>query len=506
MFLAFNNGIAATAEEIELAKSEADDGLCITRVKDFQIVNGGQTTASIYHTLKKDKVDISGIFVQVKLSVVKNRDNFAEIVSRISEYANTQNKVSVSDLSSNRPYHIELEKLSRNIYTPHVVGQSNQQTKWFYERSRGQYKNARLKEGFTKARQRAFDLKNPKNQLFTKEDLAKYLNAYNEQQDGRKIVIGPHFVVRGNQKNYAQFVAFNIAKKVNNIYFEDLVSKAILFRTAEKLYGVKPNAIGDMRYITVPYSIAYFGYKTDCKLDLYKIWKNQKLSDELKVVLYNLMKEVELFIKSNAPGALYGEWAKKEECWNALKTREMGIDFNSIKSDLDDPRNPSQRKRIASEDSDQVQVEEEIEAIRAVPDQIWRRIEDWGRATGLLTEQQKTVAYILAGRIRSKMDTSDYERRSGMKIIEIVNKVAPELLADIDIIIDKKEQRNVEEVEITLDLVKKIVEWDRRNKRLDDYQFKFMADLATGSKTWSDYHRKLAIQNLKRVQRYGFKE
>jgi hypothetical protein len=110
-------------------------------VKDLQIVNGGQTTASIYHTWKKDKADISNIFVQIKLTVIKNKDNFSSIVSRISEYANTQNKVSVADLSSNRPYHIDLEKLSRSIYTP-LSESSTYQTRWFYERARGQYKNA----------------------------------------------------------------------------------------------------------------------------------------------------------------------------------------------------------------------------------------------------------------------------------------------------------------------------------------------------------------------------
>lgn len=505
MFLAFNNGIAATAEELEIEKSENGKGLSIARVKDFQIVNGGQTTASIYRTLKKDKADINGIFVQVKLSVVKNRKNFSEIVSRISEYANTQNKVSVSDLSSNRPYHIELEKLSRNIFAPHVAGQTTQQTKWFYERARGQYKNARAKEGFTKAKQKAFDLKNPKNQMFTKEDLAKYLNAYREETEGKKIVIGPHFVVRGNQKNYAQFIGFNLEKKVDSIYFEDIISKAILFRTSEKLYGVKPNSIGDMRYLTVPYSIAYFGFQTDYKLDLYKIWKNQSLSEAFKKLLYDLMKEVESFIKDNAPGALYGEWAKKEECWNALKKQNFDIDFKTIKADLEDPKNPSQRKRIADEESAQVQVEEDIETIRTVPPEVWHKIEDWGRTTGTLSEQQKTVAYNLAGRVRSNTKISDFERGSGINILDIVNKQAPELLEDIDEINEKNKQ-NKKKDEITIDLVKKIVQWDRKNKRLEGYQYMFMAELAEGKKSWSEHHKKIAILNLKKVKKYGFKE
>ena len=220
-------------KELNLGVSSDGKGLVINSVKDFQIVNGGQTTASIYHTLKKDKADISGIFVQLKLSVVKNKNNFSEIVSRISEYANTQNKVSVSDLSSNRPYHIEMEKLSRSICAPYVSGQ-NVQTRWFYERARGQYKNARLKDGFTKSKQRAFDLKYPKSQTFNKEELAKYVNSYQEMLDGKKIVIGPHFVVRGNQKNYVQFINYNLIKQPDSIYFEDIVAKSILFQNCRK--------------------------------------------------------------------------------------------------------------------------------------------------------------------------------------------------------------------------------------------------------------------------------
>src|SRR5436190_16952246 len=169
MFLAFNNGIAATADSVEIDKDERGNGFVITKVNDFQIVNGGQTTASIYHTWKKDKKDVSGIHVQVKLSVVKNKGKFSDIVSQISQYANTQNKVSVSDQSSNRPYHIEMEKLSRTIWAPPIEGKATQ-TRWFYDRARGQYKNARNKEGFSKAKQTAFDLKNPKAQVFSKED------------------------------------------------------------------------------------------------------------------------------------------------------------------------------------------------------------------------------------------------------------------------------------------------------------------------------------------------
>jgi hypothetical protein len=431
MFLAFNNGIAATAESIKLEKSGDGNGLLITEVNDLQIVNGGQTTASIYHTWKKDKKEVSNIHVQVKLNVIKNKENFNNIVSQISEYANTQNKVSVSDLSSNRPYHIDLEKISRNVWASPTEGQTIQ-TRWFYERARGQYKNARIKEGFTKSRQKAFDLKNPKTQMFSKEDLAKYVNSYEEKMDGKKIVIGPHFVVRGNQKNYVQFMNHNLPKTVDSIYFEDTLAKAILFRSAEKTYGVKPHSIGDMRYITVPYSISYLTNSLKTPLDLYKIWKAQSVSPELKDLLYSLMKQVENFIKSNAPGSLYSEWAKKEECWLEVRKNKFSLNLDTISADLENRKSLNSRKKLSEEDSVKSQIASDLSKIKSIPGEVWHKIEDWGKATGHLSVQLQNVAWNLPARIRNNSVISDYERGSGIKILETVIDNAPEILLDIE--------------------------------------------------------------------------
>ncbi len=503
MFLAFNNGLAATAEEIEIKNLHG--GKFIKKIKDFQIVNGGQTTASIFHTFKKDKADISEINVQVKFSVIKNRNNFSEIVSRISEYANTQNKVSVSDLSSNRPFHIALEKLSRSLVTPHIPGKTNQ-TKWFYERARGQYKNARIKDGFTKTRQKAFDLMNPRNQLFTKEELAKFQNSYHEIVDGKKIVVGPHFVVRGGQKNYVQFINYNEVKNPDNIYFEDTIAKAILFRSAEKIYGVKPNAIGDMRYITVPYSIAYFGYLSNYKLDLYKIWKNQAISEQLTNLLNELMVKVEGFIKSNAPGSLYGEWAKKEECWNALKNSSIVVNLELITDDFINPKSQTIRRKITDSDSENQQIQEEIEKIKSIPYKIWDKIEQWGLVSEKLTQQQRNTALTLSGRIRNHSRISEYERITGLKIIDTVIENAPELLFEIDEISTKTingEKEN--EIEITLDLVKKMVDWDRKNKKLKDHYFIFMNNVVLGKYPLNDRAKSFALTSYNFIKKFGFK-
>lgn len=503
MFLAFNNGIAATADDIELEVSEDGNGKIISVVKDLQIVNGGQTTASIYHTQKKDKADISNIFVQVKLSVVKNKEKFSEIVSRISEYANTQNKVSASDLSSNQPYHIEFEKLSRNIFTP-ITDSKPIQTKWFYERARGQYKNAILKDGFTPSRKKAFDLKNPKNQLFTKEELAKYINAYQEIVDGKKILIGPHFVVRGNQKNYVQFINYSLEKKLNNIYFEDTIAKAILYRAAEKVYGTKPNAIGDMRYITVPFTVTLLNCLTKNQVDLYKLWKAQDVSENLKSLLHEMMSAIETYIKDTAPGGLYGEWAKKEECWVKVKNKDFGFDMTIIKQDLVDKKHPPKRVIISDNETELQRQHEDLEKIKSIPTAIWKKIEEWGRETENLSNNQQGIVWNLSLKIRNNSPILANERSNGISIIEKVIDKAPELFFNIDEIVEPSKS-NEEKLEITLELIKKMVDWDKRNKRLKDHHYRMMLDIVNGKTQLTQQTKKYCSINYEYIKKFGFK-
>jgi hypothetical protein len=299
-----------------------------------------------------------------------------------------------------------------------------------------------------------------------------------------------------------------LVNQPESIYFENIVAKTIIFRTAEKIYGIKPNAIGDLRYITVPYSISLLTYKTGGKLDLYKIWKNQRISDQLKTLLYDLMVIVEDIIKKSAEekhGALYGEWAKKEECWTYIKNTEITIDFDRIKTDIEDPVNPSYRKRIDDEESTMVQVQEELERIKTVPAEVWHKIEDWGKVTGELTEQKKTVAYNLAGRVRNNSKISEYERQTGNAIIDLVIEKAPELFEQIDEINEANADiRN--KPEITLETIRKIVSWDKKHKKLKDFEYKFMENLVNGKKPLSERNKFIACLNLAKVKKYGFQE
>lgn len=504
MFLAFNNGIAATADHIELDAS----GRYISKISNLQIVNGGQTTASIYHTWKKDKADISNIFVPLKLSVIKNEKEFSGIVSQISRYANTQNKVNDADFTANNPFLIELEKLSRYILTP-TTERNNIQTNWFFERARGQYKNIRQKDGFTKSRQKQFDLKYPKWQMFTKVELAKYVNAYQEVWEGRRLVIGPHVVVRGNEKNYAQFINNNTQKKINSIYFEDTVAKIILFKAAEKLYGVKPNNIGEMRNVVVPYAIALLGHLTNYRLDLYKIWKNQVISDSLSQFMYELMKKLNQFVIKNSPSSHYIEWAKKEECWTKIKDAVWSVNLADIEADMADDAQIAKRQAVTETDDEKEQQQYEIELLKSIPYKLWREIETWGKESGFLSINQQTTAFEMAGRVKFNRAINELERSKAMRVYDIVCEENIDLLSKADELQDeavveiKKPIEN--NSEITMEVVRQMVEWDKRRRTLKDWQWNTMKAILDGKFPLSDKYIYACLKNLETLKRHGFK-
>src|SRR5690606_29157213 len=306
------------------------------------------------------------------------------------------------------------------------------------------------------------------------------------------------------QKKYALFLNYNFSFKRDYIWFEAAFAKATLFSSAEKVYGVKPNAIGDMRYITVPYSLAWLGYKLNYKLDLYKIWKHQSLSDTLKPKLHEVMSKIEDYIKTKVPGSLYGEWAKKEECWNAIKNESFEIDLENLKSDLENKLS-EKRKKLTEDETQKAEIEASLNRLKSIHIKTWKKIEDWGRTTQNLTQYQYDMASTLSSKIRNNRTITNIERNQGEAILNIVAEVNPELFFDMDEFFIEDDIKKVEEVEITIDLIEKVVQWDRKNKKLDAYKYRFMVDLLEGSKSLTDRNKFLARLNLKTAEKYGFR-
>lgn len=507
MFLAFNNGIAATADYIGLDESER----YITHISNLQIVNGGQTTASINNTAKKEKLDISKIYVQVKFSVIENPDNYSEIVSRISKYANTQNKVNDADFSANNPALVVLEKLSRYILSP-VTSISNMQTCWFFERARGQYKTLRSREGRTKALQAAFDKKYPKKQMFTKVELAKYINAYQEVYDGKKLIIGPHIIVRGNEKNYAQFIANNLpdnTKKINNVFFEDTVAKFILFKNADKRYGIKPNNIGEMKQVVVPYTLSLLNIITENKLDIYKIWRNQEISTELSDFIYDLMKQVNQFILASYNGQHYIEKAKKEECWQLVKNNIWFFDLSKIKNDLIDENNPPKRNTITDLSHEELNYNKEV--INSIPIALWKEIGRWGKEANFFDITKQTIVSNIAYKLRQNKNLAEDEYQKGIEILDIVAKYNEELLAKSEeftgkwVGLKKVKLTDKDKNELIFGLIRKMLSFNRENNVFDTKESDFLSDILKGMREYNFDSQIIVLKCLEKLEKKGFK-
>ncbi|HUH75074.1 MAG TPA: AIPR family protein [Chitinophagales bacterium] len=346
MFLPYNNGITATAESVET--KSVNGQLVITKLNDFQIVNGGQTTASLYHTQKKYKeADLSKIFVQMKLTVIKDKEQKNIEVPNISRYANSQNKVSELDLSSNNPYFVQIENLSRKKYVVNPENK-NQSLLWFFERANGQYRETLNKQ--TPSQQKKFKEQNPSQLKFVKSDVAKYINLWE---------LEPYFVSQGSQKNFIHFtkkinILVSKSKMPGENLYKKLIANAIIFKTIDKLFGRKNvNAIGDtnLKSFTVSYTVSYFHYLTDNRLDLWKIYENQKIDDVLTFQLKKLLIYVYEHLLEEANNSLISEYAKRESSWNKLKESNYKENLQEIVSDY----------LISSEEKDIREKEKEID-------------------------------------------------------------------------------------------------------------------------------------------------
>lgn len=367
-FLAYNNGISATASAVEMARMQ-EGGMGIRSVENFQIVNGGQTTASLYHAAVKDRANVDSIQVQMKLTIVKP-DRLDEIVPLISRYANSQNKVNEADFSANHPFHVEIEKLSRSVWAPAADG-TQRQTRWFYERARGQYQDALFREG-TPARQRVFKEVHPPSQKFTKTDLAKFEMAWDRH---------PHLVSLGAQKCFREFtlrLAARADSSVDQAYFEELIAKAILFHRTEKL--VSTLRLGGYRANVVAYVIALLSERSRRRLDLAAIWRHQRLTAAIEAAILDLAPRVHAVLLEAPAHGNVTEWAKKPACWDRI----CGLDWK-LPSAVTAELTTGAAARADADDLSKAEV-------AGLSADMWSRLVDWAVATDHLTAFDRRIA------------------------------------------------------------------------------------------------------------------
>lgn len=419
MFFAYNNGITATAEEIELNEKNE-----IIRIKNFQIVNGGQTTASLFNTKKIDRVDLSDIFVQMKLTVI-NDDKINDIVPNIAKYANTQNKVSDADFFSNDIYHIRMEEKSRRIWASAKEGELKG-TKWFYERARGQYLEVQSK--LTDAKKREFKAIHPKSQMFSKTDLAKYLMVWENK---------PHIVSRGAQKNFKAFGEIIVPRwnkgdqEFNDMYFMHAIAKIIIFKSCD--YMVFREAwYGGYKANVVAYTLSTLSYlleKNKKSIDFTAIWKMQEIPAYFLRELQHISKFINTYI-INTPENFtnVSEWCKKDICWTKLQDLLNHTDHLVLSDEfLDQMITKEEMKYEEKEAKKEQKIDNAMELLKKMfklsPD-TWEEMIQWGMSKNLLAQNQiQFLNLIPSGKFPSDkqskriLETILYLEDEGMKSV-----------------------------------------------------------------------------------------
>ncbi|MEH7419057.1 AIPR family protein [Neobacillus drentensis] len=319
MFVAYNNGISTVARSGDIEKVE--DGVNLYKIKGlggWQIVNGGQTTASI-HQAYKDGINLRDVFVQAKLTILQvneftTQDQHLledEMVSRISQYANTQNKINKSDLLANTRFMSDLEKFSRNIWIP-ATGGRRPESKWYFERARGQYmvdinRRKRGKE------QTEFKKQYPKDKVLTKIDISKCFMSWEGY---------PHISSKGGEEAFKKFMDLNKSfwktdgnnqSKITLSVYQKLIARSILNRRVQEiieemnLRGYKANVIY--------YSIAMLNHLYGDRIDLIEVWEKQSLSDKWDEVVRIIADKTLSYLRESAGERNVTQWAKQEACW-----------------------------------------------------------------------------------------------------------------------------------------------------------------------------------------------
>jgi hypothetical protein len=423
-FIAFNNGITITSTAKEIEKK--DGKLFLKSLTDFQIVNGGQTTASIYFT-QKDGFSIENVKIMAKINVATDvtEDGLNSLISDISKYSNSQTKVSNVDLSSRSPQLNKLKSLSESIVTPSG-------RKWFFEKSRGEFNTKLRIAGSNKLR---IEKEYPKNYRFTKEQLGKYFIAWGEQ---------PYLVKKGGEKVFRYFleeISGEIKGKklvnINRDFYENLISKFILFNQLEKIYGQGRNSMGQIRSAVVPYSISVLYIYTDGvdngkRFDLTRIWKNEKVDDDLIAFFTELMELMNTLIKKYSESDDFGEYSKNKKLWDSISSSTEIKTFMSTKSS----NKIIEKYVIFYNDKKHHQSNEvDFEKIMINTEILARGIDFYSQIlnnyTNISDFQKKKLDVIISSIIKLE-DLSEENLRIEKNIIEEIRKKTPEFFDQLD--------------------------------------------------------------------------
>ena len=395
----------------------------ITKITSLQIVNGGQTTASLAAAIINDKDRANGlrdIYVPMKLSVV-TPEKAMVLIPNIAKYANKQNKVSDADFFSNHAFHVRMEDFSRRVLAPAVMG-NQYGTYWYYERTRGQYKQEQSR--MTKAEKDKFLIQHPKAQMFTKTDLAKFYNTYRQL---------PHQVSTGAQKNFIQFAEWTSAAwdkdeaAFNERFFRQIVCLNIMYKKVD--YIVKHASWYEMGYKAqvVAYTLAYLFYRIgtecpDCAFDFKTVWNQQNVSHATEMELGKIAEAMYYHLVSpNREVQNVTEWAKREACWKKAKTISLPLSAN-FKKELVSSEEDAEAKKSARQEQKQENSASAMIQVAEYGIENWKALLTWGIQNRIFNPQE--ISFLKAA-ISMESGKFPSEKQCG-RILQVLEKAREE--------------------------------------------------------------------------------
>jgi len=311
-----------------------------------------------------------------------------------------------------------MEEFSRRIWAPAQKG-SLRETHWFYERVRGQYADAQ--SNLTSAEKRRFLAEYPKQQMFTKTELAKFENVWDDH---------PMWVNRGSQKNFVRY-AERIGKEwekssdaFNEFYFKRVVARGLIFRATERIVSNQSWYNGGYRANIVAYTLALLAEiakRRSGSVDFMEVWRTQTVGPVLNEVIALVSGVVNDDITRPADGVSnISEWCKKESCWTRMKNRIEAVEaalpaafYDHLVSLVDLDETMRSAKRAQKVDNG-IEAQKKVLAISASE---WARISTSMLERNLLTPKEVGVLKV-AMQIPLKLPTE----KQSMVLMEVLHK------------------------------------------------------------------------------------
>lgn len=376
MFLAFNNGIVATVDDLDIDESKQ-----IRSLKGLQIVNGGQTTASLHRARRRDGLKLDLVAVPIKIIKVGGAD-LGEMVSSISRAANRQNTVQPADFSANDPFHQQIEHLANTTWLDDGKG------RWFYERARGSYIAAEQKAGYRKTDQKTFRTQTPKQRRLSKLDVARYLSAWSGIPDK---------VCLGGQKNFQIFMQRlkdEPSAAPDQTWFKRLIAIAVLYRAAEKT--IKSMKFPAYAAQIVAYVVAGISHKTGGRIDFDRLWSRQSVTPEMEQLIVDWAPQLDRLMRSSAGQRNPSEWFKKADCWKEIQTQLPSFS-DPLPPELSYSGSDDSGSVIPDPGTHSVVDYERIARSMQISSAVWMEVAERGQKTGTIHWKVAGICRTLAG-------------------------------------------------------------------------------------------------------------